>query len=394
MKRIINLGLIITAISVTSCTKDEVSNINQNDANVIGFELSTGKTRASVNDINNLETDANGFGVFATNKLTPEMFIDNGKYRFNTVGNVWVWDREKMFWPDEEDEYPINFYAYYPYSQTQLNESLKKDYTIASIPEDQIDLLAAHHLEVVTRPPSNDIPLSFKHILSKIDFKVVTAVDATVEVQSIAIRNVGNKGTFDYSGMIWSELPTTNFNSDYSYMKAPVAPENIFVGTTNPTNVTGSGGSFMLMPQDLSNRGWNQKIATLGTLSYIEVVYRMYETESGKDIVGYTVAEDHPNYSELGNNIDGSLFVKVGYPLPTEWFMNKAYNYVLYLDGTSSGGTLIDGNFIDEDGDTTELPVVDPETEEPIEPEDPIFTDKPIGFFVVVADWGIENKPL
>ena len=392
MKRIVILGVTI-ALTIASCTKDEVTNVNLREDSVIGFELSTGKTRAYVNDINKLEADATGFGVYATNKLIPELFIDNSSYKYNSTANVWLWNGKKIFWPENEEDYPINFYAYYPKAVTILGYSLKHPYEIAEDPKFQLDLLAANQLNVVARPELDNVPLYFKHILSKIDFKVVTSEDVTVEVQSIAIRNVGNAGTFNYSNLEWYEAPT-QFNSDYSYMKAPVVPENIFAGTKNPTDVTGSGGSFMLMPQDLSERGWNMKIATLAQQSYIEVVYRMYETETGKDIVGFTDAEDHPNYKEIGSKVEGSLFVKVGYPLPTEWLMNKAYNYVIYLDGSSSGGTLIDENFIDEEGEDTDLPVVDPETGEPIEPEEPIFTDKPIGFYVTVAEWANENKNL
>ena len=118
----------------------------------------------------------------------------------------------------------------------------------------------------------------------------------------------------------------------------------------------------------------------------------MYETETGKNIVGFTNAEDHPMYEELGSTVTGSLFVKVGYPLPTEWILNKAYTYVIYLDGSSSGGILIDENFMDDDGEDSGLPVVDPETGEPIDPGEPIFTDKPIGFDVDVNDWGTPNE--
>ena len=179
-------------------------------------------------------------------------------------------------------------------------------------------------------------------------------------------------------------------------MVAPVAAANIFAGENEGKNVTGSSGSLMLMPQDLSGRAWNDnKISSLDSKSHIEVVYRVYET-GGDDVIGFTDATKHPNYegSECEKSgYEGALFVKVGYPLPTNWEMSKAYIYSILLGTTdASGGILIEENFIDEDGNITDLTVVDPKTEEPLDPEKPIVdTNKPIGFVVKVEDWGTPN---
>ena len=393
MKSRITLGLvIITALTIASCTKDEVINVNNHDANSIGFEISTGKTRAITADIDLLKNDPNGFGIFATSSSRSELFIDNGKYKYNLVANKWIWEGKTRMWPDEEEEgyneedyYPINFYAYYPFSETELGTDKKHKYEIAEKPENQVDLLAAKNANIGSRPETNLVPISFKHILSRVDFKIVTSDELTVVIQSIAVRQVGKSGTFDYSDISWYKSPT-QFKSDFSFLKAADKKDNVFVSKT-PTAVEGTSGSLMLMPQDLSERKWDKTIANLNNLSYIEVVYRIYRTDTGKDVVGYTNAEDHPLYEELQSDVTGALFVKVGYTLPTIWLMNKAYTYVIYLDGSSSGGTLIDEDFLDEDGNDTDLPVVDPETEEPIEPEEPIFSENQIGFDVEVKEW-------
>ncbi|MCL2072331.1 MAG: fimbrillin family protein [Marinilabiliaceae bacterium] len=393
MKSIIRTGLVITAITIASCTKDEVINVNNPASNSIGFEISTGKTRAITADIDLLKSDANGFGIFATNGSDSELFIDNGKYKYNSANYLWSWEGKSRNWPESEDEddniedyYPINFYAYYPYSETELGEDLLHSYEIAETPELQLDLLAAKNVDILSRPETNLVPLSFKHILSKIDFRVISNEDFTVVIQSIAVKNVGKDGTFDYSEIMWAAAPE-EFNTSFSYLKAADKKDNIFAGNTTAVNVEGTSGALMLMPQDLSGRKWDKTIANLNNLSYIEVVYRIFRISDGSDVVGYTNAEDHPMYEELGSTVTGPLFVKVGYPLPTNWLMNKAYKYDIYLDGSSSGGIVIDEDFVDEDGEDSDLPVVDPETEEPIEPEDPIFNFKQIGFDVVVIDW-------
>jgi hypothetical protein len=221
-------------------------------------------------------------------------------------------------------------------------------------------------------------------MLSKINFKVVTGTHVTVEVQSISVKNAGNTGTFNYAALGWTNLPTSGTQS-YNYMTAPVNnPANVFIGATTAAAVTGSSGSLMLMPQDFSARAWDKTVTGLAAnQSYIEVVYRIYETATGKDLVGYTDATEHPDNADA--HVTGPLFVKVGYSLPTTWLMGKAYTYTIYLGDGSSGGNLTDENYIDENGGDTDLPVEDHNI------TDPIFPLGPIGFNVSVEDWGNEN---
>jgi len=381
MKTNIFMGLTVTALTLASCSKDEISSVNNLDGKAIGFEISTGKTRAGVSNLDVLQHDAEGFGVFATNGASKNVFIDNEVYRYD---GAWRWAADKVMWPAEEDGYPVNFYAYYPLKNITLNEHLTTHYTVADTPEEQVDLLATNQTDVMVKPVSGDVSLAFKHILSKIDFKVVTGAFATVEVQSIAIKNVGNTGVFNFARLDWSTQPV-EWSSQYNYMEAPVKTANIFAGETTPKDVTGSSGSLMLMPQDLSLRGWDKAIETIGTLSYIEVVYRAYDSQTGEDIVGFTNVDDYPDYE---GEVSGPLFVKVGYPLPTLWLMGKAFTYTIFIaDGNSSGGNLVEENFIDENGDDTDIPVINPETGEPVEPPAPVFPGNTIGFMVSVEGW-------
>ena len=387
MKTNVVTGLTVMTLMFASCSKDEVSSINYPDGNTIGFELSTGKTRADVVNLDALRKSAEGFGVFATHGASSATLIDNHAYKHD--GKVWKWAELDMLWPTKETGFPINFYAYFPKSGTVLGRSMSTEYTIEEEPENQVDYLAANQLGVAVKPISGDVLLTFRHKLSKIDFKVVTGNKVTVEVQSVAVRNVGNKATFSYTNLAWA-VPPYVWNSGFSYNKAPVVADNVFANQTDAKDVKGSSGSLMLVPQNLSGRGWNKTIHGLSNLSYIEVVYRVYETEGGKDIVGFTDATDHPDYD--GSSVTGPLFVKVGYPLPTNWEIGKAYTYTIHIGDGSSGGNLIEGNFIDEKGDETDLPVVYPETGEPIDPPDPIFPENDvIGFVVSVENWGPQN---
>lgn len=380
------------SLFVVGCAKDEVSNTNISAANVLGIDVSTGKTRANLANLDTLKR--NGIGIFATNGALGETFINNKAYIFE---GEWKWSGADILWPSSNEEYPINFYAYYPTGNTSLNPSLLDLYIIAATPGEQEDFLAANHLNVVTRPISSNVSLAFKHILSKIDFKVLTGLSVTVEVQSVAVRNVGGAGMFNYANLTWSEAPISqaeapagSWNANYSYMRAPLNVANKFAGATTAAKVQGSHGSLMLLPQALSGRAWDETAGNIPSQSYIEVVYRIYETSNGEDVVGYTNATQYPGG---GNGVTGPLFVKVGYSLSTTWLMGKAYTYTINL-GTAndSGGDLIAENFVDKDGNDSGLPVIDPATKEAINVPEPIFPDRPIGFIVSVDDWGAEEN--
>lgn len=393
MKKIV-LGLAAMALIFASCSKDEATSTNNNIANpnAVGFEMGTGKiSRATSSTLTTLEGDAAGIGVYATYKSTPVQYINNIPYIYDDTESKWGWNGNDQLWPDAAD-YPINFYAYHPKSGTTLTSALTYEYTVGAVAS-QVDYLAANKTGITIKPSNAKAALDFKHIMSQIKFQVAVGTGVTAEVQSIAIRNVGNKATFNYATMAWNAAPAAgSYTNSYQYATVAKVANNSFTATT-AADVTGDNGALILMPQDLRSLGWDAAHATGAptTQTYIEVVYRVYETATGKDIVGFTDATDHPKYTELSGTTTGALYVKVGYGLPTNWEKNKSYTYILHLgDPEFDGGKLIDENFIDEDGDPTPepLPVVNPETGEEKDVPDPIYnTDNIIDFILKVSDW-------
>ena len=384
MKNKMILGLATIALIFASCSKDEVSNVNSNNPNALGFEVSTGKTRASVVDLDILKANTTGFGVFATSSgPAGPVFINNAAYKWASTS--WAWASTSYTWPATE-EYPMDFYAYFPKSSAALTPALTAEYTVLPTPGAQTDFLAARYQNVVVRPASGNVTLAFKHILSKIDFKVKAGANVTVEVQSIAVKHVAKTNTFDFANLSWLSSLSA-FNSDNYYMTHENVPFNQFEGLTGDiiAPVVGASGSLMLMPQDLDGNKWNITEATISTQSYIEVVYRVFVTIGGEDVVGYTNASDHPGYEgsvAQAENYDGALYVKVGFPLGTNWEMGKAYTYIITLgDIDFSGGYLVDEHYINDVGEPVDLKVIDPEV------PGPINEDKVIGFVVSVEDW-------
>jgi hypothetical protein len=428
MKKIL-FSLAAVALLATSCSKDETTAVNDvPNPYAIGFDASTGKvlSRATATTLNgagsttSLQGDANGFGVYATKEGTSgqEEYIDDLAYGYDS--GAWGWVGADQTWPDVTTQYPMNFYAYHPKSATtdlELSGSLLYEYDIAqnTSTTPQEDLLAANKLNVTTRPPSSNVTLNFQHILSQIIFKVVGGIGMTVEVQSIAVKAVGSVRTFNYAAnpLAWAgSAPIENIS--YSYLSATDAIASITGDGTTAALVTGTEGSLMLIPQDFSSRKWTSWSATPATApvqpvsgvggvmeggeTYVEVVYRIYETGTTPqtNVIGYALAGDHPddpsgagdlyNYDE--NNPTKPLFIKVGYPLDTNWEMGKTYTYTINLGPLgSTGGRLIDDNFIAEDGARTDLPVVYPDSGEEIDVPEPIFNGTVIDFTVSVGDW-------
>jgi hypothetical protein len=401
MKKIeIILGLATVALLVAGCAENSTTGVNpviNDDPNTIGFEMGTGKaTRATDNTLITLQNDQNGFGVFATNGRMPVdrgegLFINNEVYVYNKVTGEWQWKKEDILWPQEASMYPINFYAHYPIGDYTMSVAQRlRDFTIADV-ANQVDYLAAKKEGVSARPANSKVTLDFKHILSKIDFKLSVGMGTTVEVQSVAVKQVSTSGQFNYQRLGWNTSGGAVAN--YYYMTAPVVAANIKSTTTEPVAITSTYGSMMLIPDVIAKTPWDGLVDAPATgEDHIEVVYRVYETNGGEDVVGYTDAENHPNWASTdhpNHNADThpddgtKLFIKVAYPLSTFWEMGKAYTYILHLgDPNYSGGQLIEDFYIDEEGNVTDLPV------EPYDIPDIIYPDNwVIGFDVVVSDW-------
>lgn len=410
------LGLAAMALIFASCSKDEVTGVNGGkNSNAIGFEMSTGKTRATKLSLASLQTEGNTFNVYATQGATPAQFINDAAYKY--TGGAWKWAVSNIMWPEEAStdntKWPINFYAYYPTTHAGIGTKTFNpttqtiQYTIQA-ENAQMDYLAAHPAQVAMRPASSNVDMAFQHILSKIDFRIATDPEVYALVQSIRIVNVANSNTFNFASMAWTpSSPASGYNNSYSYLTAPAVAAN---KVSNPDGnlVVNTTGSLMLMPQDLSTKSWNPTPGTDGvptvalntsTMTYLEVVYRVFAKADDEDITGYTDASDHPNYAGSAAqtaSYTGGLYVKVAYALPTNLEMKKGYTYKIILGSNdATGGYLVDPNFKKEDGTDSGLPVVVPGTNpvEPIVVPQPIVNvNKPIGYTVTVTAWS-ENFP-
>ncbi|MGL5681898.1 MAG: fimbrillin family protein [Marinifilaceae bacterium] len=382
-----------TVATLASCSMNEVTPVPQieDDPEVISFNSFTGKqSKVADNTLKTLEASTAGFNVYATVGSTPTSFHLSGDTYICTNG-TWDWKNkaDKHKW-SAITVYPAKFYAAFPSQTMTVPATPKFNYTVESGLEKgdtQIDLLAAHATRNVLG--TGAVPFPFEHVLSKIDFKVNVDAAVKVYIQTIRIWNAGNIATYTF-GQGWSVPVATTHK--YGYL--PLSKENNAIEYTGSKSVGTSANAMMMMPQ--TTVAWiPQKGAPMARIAtnegtYIEVVYRMVEAATpNKDVVGYTDATQHSQYATLGGGLTGGLWVKVGYGFATKWDPATQYTYTINL-GTqgASGGNLIDGNFIDDNGNSTQLPVETPDSKEPIEPGDPIVdTDKYIDFDVSVNPW-------
>lgn len=386
--------MLILAIVATSCAKDEVSSDAKHNPDQIGFYTNT--TRSSVVNLPVLEASTAGFVVYATSGNSPTAWFPSidGTNNYKKTAAVWGWAGTAPSWPSSTTGYPMNFSAYFASSYTGFTLTsasaplLLGTYTIQ--PEaSQVDFLAAKSVSI-SKPASGMLPLTFQHILSKINFGVIPGNGATVYVQSIGVNNVGNQRSYDFRAGDWASSQPSTFTSKYFY-KSTTTPATALVGT-DPTEaaiqnvVPSNGGNLMLMPQTATT--WTPATGVAAANAYMSVIYRL-TTAADPNAVGYTVANNHPDYASLSNAIqialnNKPLFVKVGYPFAQTsmtWAKGKGYTYNICL-GTvnASNGFILENVYYDELGNPTTLTIIGKDKGDPI-------SNGKINFIVNVGDW-------
>ena len=410
MRKIV-LGLAAMALIFTSCSKDEVTGVNDQNPDVIGFFSST--SRATINNLATLQ-GSTGFKVYGTSAATPAAWHTNvnGLNNYAFSSGAWGWAGSNGMWPTVATGYPMTFYAMYPLAPAGVVPTatpsatpvLTGVVTIQSTAATQVDLLAAK-VSTATKPGDGKLPLTFKHILSKVNFGIIAGNAKTVIVQAIGVKNVSSVATYNYVAETWG-TPGTDASFDYFRNTAtPFSTLGVSDETTVAPIYTGTPAAsahLMLMPQ--THTTWNKTATALTSGSYVEVIYRVTAAGSPNNI-GYTAAADYlkdyttfandkswGSYTGLGTTAgkyNGKLFVKVGFPMDATsftWAPGKGYTYNIGI-GTlgSSNGYYTDETYYDENGVDTGIEIVGPDGK-PVKPGDPV-SDGIIHFLVNVTDW-------
>jgi hypothetical protein len=424
MKKKIFITVMAIAL-LAGCAKNEDNGGNPASPDVINFTLNTAgspSTRAAIVDLTGLQSAPNGFVVYGTSAANPSAWYTtggpiNGTNNYRYAGSAWDWIGAKPTWPAAQAGYPMKFYAYYSSATGTTGVGtvsatpgatpvMTAPFIVPDVVIAQADFLVAT-ATASTKPTGGKLSMTFEHALSKIDFGVIAGVGTTSFIQSVAVNNVGFQRIFDFVDGKWLAEPQT-LNKAYTYYgkvtdgmngSGVIAVRDI-AGTNGTTAVpilTASTtpqvaltGHLMLMPQ--SSATWQPVPNVPAANAYIGLIYRMESIDSD-NAIGYKSAKNHPNYAGsalAAKTYEGPLFVKVGYPFskpsPFTWEKGKGYIYNIYM-GTpdASNGYIVDPSYYDDEGNRTDLPVLEPDPKNPGEPINP--ADNVIHFDVKVSDW-------
>lgn len=193
-----NLMMAMAALAMAGCSQNEVTDVNPDIHPAIGFDVYTGvQTKGAETTTTTLKDNTKGnFGILAfytgasnweaAKASTQPNFMYNEKVHYDASGTSWAYDNIK-YWPSNPD-HMISFFAYAPYEvapATGTNKGIVLsgktekgipyiDFTLkdeAKLTE-MVDLVVADQHDQKYTDNSGTVNFKFKHILSKVLFKV------------------------------------------------------------------------------------------------------------------------------------------------------------------------------------------------------------------------------
>ena len=343
---------------LVGCAKNDVKEPKISPTDIITLSANATLSKAAIIGEGNMLSDPAGFKVYATSDGGSGWIENiNGTNNHVYAGGRWRWAGADVKWTS--GGYPLKFYAWYPAVPAGLDNitanggapELKFDFTVRDQVENQIDLMAGY-ASASEKPFDGILPITFDHVLSKVNFGIKAPAGWTVNVQSLELKNVAKKGTYDMITGLWSG--NTSYNASYSY----------YSGTGEGKSFTGSGNlqpfytdshnkHLMLIPKDYAANNWDPTSGVPAGKTHIQMLYRV---SNGNDIIGFANANKHPDYATHGAGITGPLFVKVAYPYYSRWEKGEGYINTVELPGLT-GGYLIDLKYYDKNGARTNLTV-------------------------------------
>ena len=314
------------AIALTSCSQDEAIEVQKDAISFAAF--SDNASRADITTTNSIE-NFRVYGVhYDGTPTTYTSYIDGLECERATTGTSWVNHDSGYYWPMGT----MDFYAVSPSTNTitmgtlgavASNEAQIKDYVITDAATgNNEDLLYA--VTVGETKKADDVQLNFKHALSQIAFNVKVANDftqsVTLEVKSISIVNVLNKGTFAYP----KAATTTSESATADLLWTPALDALAKKYTITPTSYTvayskgtaaegGETASMLLMPQLIG-------ASTVGTWN--DGSHFILDVDIKDTATGIYLVKDEPTYV----------------PFDIDWRQGVKYVYTFTYSNTGNGG--------------------------------------------------------
>ena len=248
-KYILGFAALSLLYIASSCNKETIETAD--GQNQIKFQTFLGKqTKASEMNLLGLQIaandNANGIAVRAYRDDAAITEWKSWSLWYNTTPTPAEWTYGT---PVLQPNFDLVYYAWYPTTTvatlngTSSGTSASFNYTVPAVGY-QEDLLAAR-----VGPTLNaDIDLQFAHLLSQVNFSLLTVEDVKIKINSITLSNVNSVATYSFQTG-WG-TPTTS--APYVYdLSGATFPTNAVIFPATPATVslgTGTNG-LMLMPQ-------------------------------------------------------------------------------------------------------------------------------------------------
>lgn len=261
MKKILFVAL--AAATMMSCTENEViENAGKKAKIEFGTAVNAG-TKAIVVDNSNFNAfTVSAYTVKAKDIATTGVgtaYMDKIDYT-GAQGN-WTTTAGTFYWPLNED---MQFFAYPKSLKGQFTAGSTGyptlSFNVAATAADQTDLVVAH-AAVTTIPTGNKLILTFKHLLTRINFSYKPE-DATYDytISAISINGVSGETatyTFDETKGSWntSAATATTYAYPIAATPAPDAKNEFYALDSND-------GSLMLLPQAVNGKEISVKYKT------------------------------------------------------------------------------------------------------------------------------------
>lgn len=251
MKKILFVAL--AAATMMSCTENEViENAGNKAAIEFGTAVNAGTRAAVVNNSNFDAFTVSAYTVAADVIETSglgDVYMDQiaytgGQGKWTTTGGTYYWpiDKKMQFFA-----YPTSLKGDFTVGDTGYPTL---SFTVAETAENQTDLVVAHAADV-TKPADNKLTLTFKHLLTRINFSYKPEdASYTYTISKITINDVsGGTATYTFDGNngSWGVGSTASTNYDYPIAATPVLDGDYYT-------LGESTASLMLLPQDVATK--------------------------------------------------------------------------------------------------------------------------------------------
>lgn len=322
-------------VALASCVKNEVEPfVNESP---ISFQAVQGlqHTRATYDtavpfaasafllDVSESETWAtNGHTV----AVEPYFLLQEVTYGTPLTGK-WT-TADPYYWPIQDK---LVFFAHSPATVAALIDATSKAYTFADYDVDAVknqDFMVATVVAAGYDKTTNEVPVAFKHRLTKISFKVTTTdypANKTIAVNKIVITGLANKGTLvlDKVGTPVTPDPAeANWTAEIGWkgQTQPLTPVS-YVYFEGSQAISGET-AIPATEDDPATTGVDESAQT------IFLPQSFVGNDNAKVIVDYTITTDLGGSLKATEEVTG-IEVKLNAGTPTAWEMNKHITYVI-----------------------------------------------------------------